>query len=99
MRHLLSVSARNLVPPGGVPRRLAGVSAWFTLSVADARGVERVVYERCARAVIAQPDWDPFGDAGRALEAAVEDAAGSTEEGPPRMTLRVYVEGAPPGRR
>ena len=96
VRHLLSVSARNLVPPGGVPRRLAGVSAWFTLSVADARGVERVVYESERARETLNPDWDPFGDAGRALEAAVEDAAGGAEEGPPRMTLRVYVEEAPP---
>ena len=96
VRHLLSVSARNLVPPGGVPRRLAGVSAWFTLSVANARGVERVVYESERARETLNPDWDPLGDAGRALEAAVEDAAGGAEEGPPRMTLRVYVEEAPP---
>ena len=36
LRHLVSLSARNLVPPGGAPARLAGVGAFFTLTAADA---------------------------------------------------------------
>ena len=31
VRHLASVSARNVVPPGGPPKRLAGVGVFFTL--------------------------------------------------------------------
>ena len=31
VRHLESVSARNVVPPGGPPKRLAGVGVFFTL--------------------------------------------------------------------
>ena len=35
LRHLVSLSARNLVPPGGAPARLAGVGVFFTLTAAD----------------------------------------------------------------
>ena len=31
VRHLESVSARNVVPPGGPPKRLAGVGVFFSL--------------------------------------------------------------------
>ncbi len=48
VRHLASVSARNVVPPGGPPKRLAGVGVFFTLHECssapsdDANGVLRV---------------------------------------------------------
>jgi hypothetical protein len=32
LRHLTAISARNLVPPGGVPRRLAGIGVYFTIT-------------------------------------------------------------------
>ena len=48
VRHLASVSARNVVPPGGPPKRLAGVGVFFTLHECssapsdDADGILRV---------------------------------------------------------
>ena len=57
VRHIESVSARNVVPPGGPPKRLAGVGVFFTLHECAENADE------AAFAADSTPGRDAFADA------------------------------------
>ena len=107
VRHLASVSARNVVPPGGPPKRLAGVGLFFTLHECsrDRRKEGGLLYTSEVVRDTLNPDWAPLDEALVDAAAARANANGEREYLPPergslvalheQMTLRVWFAQAP----
>lgn len=107
VRHLASVSARNVVPPGGPPKRLAGVGVFFTLHECSRdRGKEGApLYTSEVVRDTLNPDWAPLDEALVDAAAARANSNGEREYLPPergslvalheQMTLRVWFAPAP----
>ena len=102
VRHLASVSARNVVPPGGPPKRLAGVGLFFTLHECsrDRRKEGGLLYTSEVVRDTLNPDWAPLDEALVDAAAARANSNGEREYLPPergslvalheQMTLRVW---------
>ena len=102
VRHLASVSARNVVPPGGPPKRLAGVGLFFTLHECsrDRRKEGGLLYTSEVVRDTLNPDWAPLDEALVDAAAARANSDGEREYLPPergslvalheQMTLRVW---------
>ena len=102
VRHLASVSARNVVPPGGPPKRLAGVGVFFTLHECsrDRRKEGGLLYTSEVVRDTLNPDWAPLDEALVDAAAARANANGEREYLPPergslvalheQITLRVW---------
>jgi hypothetical protein len=109
VRHLASVSARNVVPPGGPPKRLAGVGVFFTLHECsrDRRKEGAPLYTSEVVRDTLNPDWAPLDEALVDAAAARANSNGEREYLPPergslvalheQMTLRVWF--APRARK
>ena len=105
VRHLASVSARNVVPPGGPPKRLAGVGVFFTLHecTRDRRKEGAPLYTSEVVRDTLNPDWAPLDEALVDAAAARANAHGEAKYLPPsrrvalheQMTLRVWFAPAP----
>ena len=107
VRHLASVSARNVVPPGGPPKRLAGVGVFFTLHECsrDRRSEGAPLYTSEVVRDTLNPDWAPLDEALVDAAAARANSNGEREYLPPergslvalheQMTLRVWFAQAP----
>lgn len=106
VRHLASVSARNVVPPGGPPKRLAGVGVFFTLHECsrDRRKEGAPLYTSEVVRDTLNPDWAPLDEALVDAAAARANSNGERDHVPPsrslvalheQMTLRVWFAQAP----